>query len=116
MNRFFILFFCLFIGVNPCFAENEKPKYGIGWGVFTCYEFIHPKAGEDYVERDYMFFAWAQGYMSAKNMYSKTNIPLKYDPNEQLVIMKTYCEEHKRNPVAYAVEYLYNELSDKVDK
>jgi hypothetical protein len=110
MRHILYCFLFLFFLIGKVYAENA---IGIGWGVFTCYEFLHPSRDEDFRGRDMEFMNWAQGYMSAKNLYSRTNISLKYDLKEQIVILKIYCEEHKRDMFYLSVENLYEELSKK---
>jgi len=109
-----IIIFSIFVFTflyESSFAGN---KIGVGPGVITCYEFLHPTKGYEGRGRDDSFLYWAQGYMTSKNIYSETNIHLStIDIDEQIVIMKVYCEEHKRDRVYDAVEFLYNELYKK---
>ena len=114
---FYFIFFTSF-----AFAENDSDKTynAIGWGTMTCYEYLHP-GGKDFVGRDSHIFAWAQGFMSGKNVYAGYDIGLlSIRTEEQEVIMKVYCEEHKRDSVSKAVEFLYEELwrksKDKLKK
>lgn len=104
--------------MNVSLAENEKEKADvIGWGAFTCYEFINPSKEKNFIGRDRLFFSWAQGYMSAFNVLSHNdNVDFfSIDPAEQLVILKVFCEDNKLKAFAISVENLYLELLKKTD-
>jgi hypothetical protein len=104
----------MIMAIKICFAESNEGKksyHTIGVGTVICYDFLHPSDGKQSSTRDAIFMSWAQGYMSAKNLYSEYNTILgSMDIDEQLVIIKIYCEEHKRNVVLFAVDNLYTEL------
>jgi hypothetical protein len=113
--------FILLISTHiSCFAETDKKmndSFVAGAGAIICYDFIHPKKENDYVGRDNVFLTWAQGYMSAYNQLGDKNeesvnlgiISLE----EQIVILKIYCEDHKRNSFWGAAINLYSELYKK---
>jgi|694.fasta_scaffold44720_10 hypothetical protein len=101
-----------------CVAEvSQKEKdHGqvYGWGMLLCYDFLHPSNGQDFLGRDYAIFSWIQGYISGKNVYSSYDANVEsISKDEQIVIIKTYCEEHGRDRIAIAAEYLYEELYKK---
>lgn len=117
MRLFYVLIFMVF-STSICFAENDKKEsnksFTVGWGTITCYDFLHPGYQKDFAGRDLAVFAWIQGFMTAKNYYTNDDVALlSLDIDEQLVIIKVYCEEHKRNKVIYAADYLYGELYKK---
>ena len=81
----------------------------MGVGVVKCYEFID-KSKDNFL-RDNAFLSWAQGYMTAVNTYTGIDVDLTtINVEEQLVIMKDFCEKNKRSFVAESVEYLMKEL------
>ncbi len=101
--------------VSFCFGKSDvkESSTGIGVGVITCYEFLHP-GNSGYENRDIVFMSWAQGFMSAKNVYGGYSVDLStIDVKEQIVALKVFCEEHKRKLFVHAVESLYQELYEK---
>lgn len=117
MRLFYMLIFMVF-STKICFAENDKKEsnksFTVGLGAITCYDFLYPGYQKDFSGRDFAVFAWIQGYMTAINYYTNNDVALlSLDVDEQLVIIKVYCEEHKRKKVIYAADYLYGELLKK---
>jgi hypothetical protein len=118
MNRIFYSFILLIYSSVLCVAEvsqKEKDRGQVyGWGMLICYDFLHPANGQDFIGRDYAVFSWIQGYISGKNVYSSYDANVEsISKEEQLVIIKTYCEEHGRERIGIAAEYLYAELYKK---
>ncbi len=121
--RYTTLSLCFILFTGFAYAENYSDKLypAVGFGTITCYEYLHPNRERDFVGRGIHIFSWAQGFMSGKNVYGEYNIDLlSISIEEQEVIMKVYCEEHKRDSVAKAVEFLHEELwrksKDKLKK
>jgi hypothetical protein len=115
MKTIFYSFVLLISSYISCFAEsNKKDEFtAVGIGVTYCYEFLHP-GDQSYTNREASYMGWAQGFMSAKNVYTKNNIDLLFiDPKEQMIILKIFCEENKRKLFGNAVEHLYSELYQK---
>ncbi|NDB60355.1 hypothetical protein EB001_18175 [bacterium] len=108
---FFTIIFILLSSL--CYAESSHKKYGfVGHGALKCYEFIDKS--KDYYLRDLIIHAWAQGFMTAKNTYADLKLDLTSISNEeQIVIMKDFCEKNKRSFVADSVEYLMLELKEQ---
>lgn len=110
-------FTIIFILLNSlCYAESSNKKStGMGVGIVKCYELIDKS--KDYFMRNHMFLSWAQGYMSAVNAYTAMDVDLNtIDTEEQLVIMKDFCEKNKRSLVVESVEYLMMELNKQQGK
>ena len=99
-----------------CYAESSNKKStGMGVGVVKCYEFID--TSKDYFLRHNIFLAWAQGYMTAVNAYTAIDVDLStINVEEQLVIMKDFCEKNKRSFVVESVAYLMKELKKQQGK
>jgi hypothetical protein len=117
--RFLYSFIFVVFTTSICFSETGKKEsnpfifHSAGLGAVTCYEFLHP-GQMDFIGRDFTVLAWVQGYMTAKNYYSDYDVALlTLNVDEQIVIIKIYCEEHKRDKVRNAAEYLYGELYKK---
>ena len=93
-----------------CYAESSNKKYlFVGVGAAKCYEFIDKS--KDYHLRDMIYLSWAQGFMTATNTYTGISVDLTSISNEeQIVIMKDYCEKNKRSSVADSVDNLMMEL------
>ena len=99
-----------------CYAESSNKKYlFVGVGAAKCYEYIDKS--KDYITRDQLYHSWALGFMTAKNTYAGVDVDLTAISNEeQIVIMKDYCEKNKRSFVADSVEYLMLELKKQQSK
>jgi hypothetical protein len=107
--------FCFGFMIGVCFGGSsaKESNTGSGVGVITCYEFLHP-GNSGYENRDIVFLSWAQGFMTAKNVYGDYKVDLfTMGIKEQIVAVKVFCEEHKRKLFVHAVESLYQELYEK---
>ena len=99
-----------------CYAESSNKKYySVGAGAAKCYEFIDNS--KDYNLRDKLYLSWAQGFMTATNTFTGISVDLTTISNEeQIVIMKDYCEKNKRSFVSDSVQYLMKELKKQQGK
>lgn len=100
-----------------CYAESSNKKYySVGAGAAKCYEFIDNS--KDYnLRRDKLYLSWAQGFMTATNTFTGISVDLTtINVEEQLVIMKDFCEKNKRSFVSDSVQYLMMELKKQQGK
>lgn len=111
MKKIFYSFVLLISSYTFCFGKASEIT---GEGAVLCYEFISPSNKGNNKTREEFFMAWASGYMSSKNVMSGKKVDLlSIDLDEQLAILKIYCEENKKSYFGIAVEYLYNELQQR---
>jgi hypothetical protein len=85
-------------------AKEKNEAAAMGAGITTCAEFAKAyQKDPDYVEQ--LFFTWAQGYFSGRNLeqlargesQNLNSIPLE----RQRAILRRYCNDH---PLAYFVD------------
>jgi len=106
-----LLFFILFTNISLAENSNDKISTAGGIGVMSCYEYLKSNrydfGGKDY----FIVLAWAQGFMSAKNTYANYKVDLfSLDIEEQIIVIRLFCEEHKRSKIYNAIDFLYEEL------
>jgi hypothetical protein len=105
--------FSMLIATTSTFAASPQLAYKMGAGVYSCEEFVDlsPVLGET------AFLPWAQGFMTASNMFRKAsghttknlNAMSTDDQQRQFV---TYCRNHPKDFYLDAVLDLFTALPE----
>jgi len=112
------LFFALFTVVAQHGVLARDAAYGMGAGNRTCAEFA-----QDY-KRDpsgsvKIYFAWAQGYMTALDLLASDSRSKSRDlgamsNEDQFTLIGIYCDQHPLVPYQQAILHLFSMLP-KID-
>jgi hypothetical protein len=109
----------LLFASSPSSAQEEWAMWGIG--VHTCAEFAeHYQHGPNDVEE--MYFLWAQGYMSATNIFRATFLKMpwidyKAVPSDvQKKYLRTFCERNPSKMYMDAVADLIHSMGENMSK
>lgn len=102
--RFSILAIALFLA-SPAFGGEEALLRGAG--TFTCGRFAQDYAkAPQYVEG--LYFAWAQGFLSAQNLHIANDVNAYYDLGGDTELhesfLRNYCNKH---PLANYVDAVF---------
>lgn len=97
-HAFAITLFLICFCTTNLFAE--EPDFGSGAGLKTCAEFA--KAYQSQPQTiEYVFFTWAQGYMTGWNIASENRIlqvdVSVWDVDAQKSYIRKYCDLHPLN-------------------
>jgi hypothetical protein len=109
----------------PAAAGESKSFYTMGLGYVSCAEFAQTYAKD--VNAENIYYLWAQGYMSAKNMDTMVyaalgakiapGVPLPppnnlkaVDKDSQLARIRIFCDANPLKYYAEAIDSLYLSL------
>jgi hypothetical protein len=111
----YILFFMSFAFINTANAESALFT---GRGAALCSQFTSEVSENKQYE--YIYFSWAQGYMSASNLrhHENSNTSINLEPSsmggrQQLDYLRAYCALNQEKYFVVAVGVLFNELRNK---
>ena len=98
----------------PNVSKAVDAGQGYGPGMRSCGEFAKEYAANPTVAEG-LFFAWAQGFMSALNLslVSSTGAYRRFDSNEMVaykIHIRSYCDAHPLTQYVGAVMDLYKSL------